>query len=146
LLHLCTLLAAGASVVKINDFIFGHRSDLRTSLMRIAIAIALGFIIPFTAGFISGVIGSRRKSRRKSPRNARFLIILLMANPSGDALLGDLEDRFDAIANDSTLGPDRAHFWYWFQVVISLRPLAWGGLKRLSGLAALYEAIRNVIK
>ena len=80
------------------------------------------------------------------PRNARFLIMLFIANPSGDAVLGDLEERFYRIANDPAQGPGRARFWYWFQVMISLRPLGWAFLKRVSGLAALYEAIRKVIK
>jgi hypothetical protein len=69
-----------------------------------------------------------------------------MPNATGDALLGDLEERFDRIAGDESLGLRHAHLWYWFQVVISLRPLAWAFVKRISGLAIAYEAIRKAIK
>jgi hypothetical protein len=87
-----------------------------------------------------------RLSRNTSPADARFLILLLMPNATGDALLGDLEERFHRIANDETLGLTHAHFWYWFQVIISLRPLVWACLKRITGLAVTYEAIRRIIR
>jgi hypothetical protein len=67
-----------------------------------------------------------------------------MADSSGDALLGDLDERFYRIAREYS--PGRARFWYWFQVIISLRPLAWECMKRLTGAAAAYEAIRKVLK
>jgi hypothetical protein len=91
-------------------------------------------------------ISGRRSSPTVPPRDARFLIFLLMPNATGDALLGDLEERFGRIASDKTLGPRHAHYWYWFQVVISLRPLAWAFVKRISGLAVAYEAIRRLTR
>jgi hypothetical protein len=69
-----------------------------------------------------------------------------MPNAKGDALLGDLEERFNRIARDAELGPAYARFWYWFQVLVSLPPLAWPCIKRLTGLAALYEAIRKAVR
>lgn len=90
-----------------------------------------------------------RKFKRPSstpPTEARFLILLFMRGAAGDALLGDLEERFHRIARDPELGPGRARFWYWFQVVISLRPLAWAFVKRVTGLAVAYEAILNALK
>jgi len=82
----------------------------------------------------------------RPPARARFLILLLMRGTAGDALIGDLEERFQRIARDSELGIGRARFWYWFQVFLSLRPLAWASLKRVTGLAAAYEAISKVLK
>jgi hypothetical protein len=75
-----------------------------------------------------------------------FSILLLWHNVGGDALLGDLEERFKSIARDKSLGPRYARFWYWFQVLISLRPLVWALVKKIGGLAALCVAIRKTIR
>jgi hypothetical protein len=107
-----------------------------------------------TVAILSTILGSLQggiwtlmfigATRTVNPKNARFLIQLLMANKEGDALLGDLEERFNRIAQEH--GVERARFWYWFQVVTSLRPIAWAWLKRITGLAAAYEAIRRIIR
>jgi hypothetical protein len=85
-----------------------------------------------------------RETDPGSPRNARFLIQLFMRGECGDALLGDLEERFAQIRIEH--GLSRARFWYWFQVVVSLRPLLWVAIKRASGAVAAYEAIRKLTR
>jgi hypothetical protein len=98
------------------------------------------------AGRIRAILRACYDSLQNTPpSNGRFLIMLFMPNIAGDALLGDLEERFHIIARDPDLGLRRAHFWYWFQVFLSLRPLVWAGIKRLTGLAALWEAIRKTV-
>jgi hypothetical protein len=82
----------------------------------------------------------------RPPRYARFLMLLMMPNAKGDALLGDLEERFHRMARDPDYGPGHARFCYWFQVIISVCPLAWAFIRRVSGLAALVETIKRIVK
>jgi hypothetical protein len=95
---------------------------------------------------VSVDLGSTCVHPSATPVEARFLILLLMRGPAGDALLGCLDEGFHKIARDPELGIGRARFWYWFQVFVSLRPLTWAFVKRVTGLAAAYEAIRKVLK
>jgi hypothetical protein len=115
----------------------------------VMISIMFGGVVGLLLGVLASILTERwQQSRRKKglPKNARFIILLLMPNATGDALLGCLEEGFHKIANDETRGSARARFWYWFQVMISLWPLAWAFVKRISGLAIAYEAIRKAIK
>jgi hypothetical protein len=88
--------------------------------------------------------GIRRAEERKAPNNARFLVQLFNATREGDAFLGDLQERFGNILAEHSA--TRAWLWYWFQVIVSLRPIAWAAMKRVTGAAAAYEAIRRVIR
>jgi len=110
-------------------------------------ALFLSFLSCFE-GFVAACIARRlsRTARPEPPRNGCFLILLLKPTPDGDAFLGDLEQRFRQIANDPTQGPVRAHFWYWFQVLISVFAFMWVFLKRITLVAGLYEAIRKAIR
>jgi len=77
------------------------------------------------------------------PKRARFIIQLLMPNHSGDEFLDDLGERFNTIIKEHGLA--KARFWYWFQVIISLRPIVGAILMRITGLSVAYEAIRKTI-
>lgn len=80
------------------------------------------------------------------PINAEFLFYIFLDARNCDAIVGDLEERYKLIANK--FGQRKANFWYWTQTVRSLGPLAWaalkGGVKKLSGLTALFELWRRI--
>jgi hypothetical protein len=57
------------------------------------------------------------------PINAAFLFYIFLDAKSGDALLGDLQERYSLI--HKTFGRRRANFWYWIQAVRSVGPIAW---------------------
>lgn len=109
-----------------------------------------GFLIAGAVGCLTALVSDAAASaivkaaNGTTPKNARFITQLLSATKSGDAFLGDLEERFPKILSEH--GPTRAWLWYWFQVVISLRPIAWAALKRGTVLAAAYESIRKIIR
>jgi hypothetical protein len=121
---------------------------------RLSLAVACSVIV----GDIAGSIAIRLMSAPRSPTPnveekesgvptvARYLICLVFPSQSGDAFLGDLEERFWRIYGDKDFGPTWARFWYCFQVVISLRHVALALFKRLSGIAAAYELIRRVTR
>jgi hypothetical protein len=86
---------------------------------------------------------NRRTRQRKPPLNAEFLFHLFMPSPqSADALVGDLEERYRYLRK--RFGARRANFWYWWQTLISLRPVMAAALKRVSGVMALIEAYRRM--
>jgi hypothetical protein len=76
------------------------------------------------------------------PLDAQFLFYLFLTPENCDALVGDLEERYRLIRRK--FGRRKANFWYWFQTFISLRPIIWAALKRVSGLVALIEAYRRI--
>jgi hypothetical protein len=88
----------------------------------------------------------KRRRSRNTPPLARFLILLLLPGNDGYAILRDLDEGSQRIARDKTLGPRYARFWYWFQVLISLLPLAWLAFKRTARALRLYEAIKRVVR
>jgi hypothetical protein len=103
--------------------------------------------------FVRGVNVLRANASRHAtpaggriPVLARYVVCLVFPSQSGDAFLGDLEERFWRIYADKDFGAKYARFWYCFQVLISLRPIAFVLFKRLSGFAAAYELIRRVTR
>ena len=82
----------------------------------------------------------------KDRRNATFLLYLFMAPQNWDALVGDLEERYNFIRKK--FGARRANFWYWVQVITSLSPIIWAATKKLlkavSGVAALVQMWRRI--
>ena len=65
----------------------------------------------------------------KPPVNAEFLFYLFMKPQNGDALVGDLEERYKLI--NKKFGRRRANFWYWTQTVVSLGPIVWAWAKKV---------------
>jgi|SRR5271165_4318508 len=74
--------------------------------------------------------------------SATLLFHILMNQPDGDAILGDLLERFKQTV--PKCGILQANGWYWHQVVIFLRLLVWAWLMRIAGLDALVELIRRI--
>lgn len=84
----------------------------------------------------------KRTKRQGPPLNAEFLFYLFLSGPNCDALVGDLEERFRLI--HKKFGKRHADLWYWFQTFISLRPIIWAAMKKISGLMALLETFRRM--
>ena len=80
------------------------------------------------------------------PVNAEFLFYLFLDSKLCDALVGDLEERYQLI--HEKFGARRANLWYWVQVMTSVGPIAWAATKKLlkavSGVAALVEMWRRI--
>jgi len=58
----------------------------------------------------------------KRPNGAEYIFCIFLAPETCEAVVGDLEERFDIIAANTTM--NRALLWYWRQVITSLAPLA----------------------
>jgi hypothetical protein len=69
------------------------------------------------------------KWRRSPPSSAEFFLHLHMTPQHCDAIVGDLEERYTLIYKK--FDRRRAIFWYWFQTVISLRPIIWAATKKM---------------
>src|SRR6266576_1573825 len=82
---------------------------LNGALLHVLVAASAMFL----AGRIRRVVfdAYERSLLDKLPSKGRFLILLFMPNEAGDAMLGDLEERFHRIARDSEFGTAHAHFW-----------------------------------
>jgi hypothetical protein len=76
------------------------------------------------------------------PLSAPYIFDVLLGEDEGEAVRGDLEERRGRIAQVS--GDRYAKFWYWSQVFRSIAPFAWAAFKRVSGIAAVAEALRRM--
>jgi hypothetical protein len=112
--------------------------------LSILFAISLGRARPSDVKILTRALFAPTGRRRKGcpPINAEFLFYLFMTPQNCDAIVGDFEERYKIIYGK--FGRRRANFWYWLQVVISLRPIIATAMKKLSGLAALIEAYRRI--
>lgn len=72
--------------------------------------------------------GSSIKGR--PPLNAEFLFYLFLDAQNCDAIVGDLEERYNLIRKK--FGQRRADFWYWTQAVRSAGPIIWVWTKRVA--------------
>ena len=106
----------------------------------------IGLSIAVTSNLLFNIIESLTtrvlSTTTKPPRDARFLILMLMPGKSGLALLSDLAETFQLNMADPEQGPVRASLCYWGQVIISLLPLAWDAAKKIVGLATFWKMIK----
>lgn len=65
----------------------------------------------------------------KPPINARFLLTCILPRESREAVLGDLEEDYQDVAEE--FGEKRANIFYWCQVAKSLGPLVSDRLKSI---------------
>jgi hypothetical protein len=89
-----------------------------------------------------GKFFDHRSATSQPPLNAELLFHIFMTPQNCDAILGDLKERYKLI--HKTFGRRRANYWYWTQVVVSLRPIAWACVKKVSGWSALTEYWRKM--
>jgi len=137
--------------------------DVDTRLADLALAVVAALIFTSMGSSIvpaliehwhseSGVAtpaGKRRLRVEKLPQipplNAEFLFYLFLRAEDCDAVLGDLEERYEFIRNK--FGARRANFWFWTQTV-SLTWIVWEAtkkaLKSMLGVAALVEMYRKM--
>jgi hypothetical protein len=97
-------------------------------------------VIAFSASLIYSIalrfmgrllpLARRTDSKKKPPQNAEFLFYLFMTPQNCDALVGDLEERYQLIHR--RFGRRHANFWYCMQTVISLGPIVWAWAKRFA--------------
>jgi hypothetical protein len=73
--------------------------------------------------------GNTQHSSEIPPINAEFLFYLFMTPKDCDALVGDLEERYQKI--HAKFGGRRAHFWYWSQTIRSVGPIVWAWVKKI---------------
>jgi hypothetical protein len=79
--------------------------------------------------------------QEKPPRLAEFCISLLAPRNTAQALLGDLQEMFQA--NVRRLGEQEARRKYWLQVAASARPLLWTWIKRIGLFTAFIDYVRS---
>lgn len=77
-----------------------------------------------------------------SPGSIGRLFSIFMSHDQRDALVGDLEERYETSAKAK--GREAATLWFWREVVHSFIALALDGLKKCSGLGKLIEKCRRI--
>jgi hypothetical protein len=82
-----------------------------------------------------GVLLTRLRKLGPS-RTIRFVAELVLPYKDAEILLDDLDERFPRKRNQ--YGPIRAHVWYYYQILLSIRPLSWGVV------VATWETIRRL--
>ena len=70
-------------------------------------------------------------SESSPPKNAEYLLYLLLPKSERDYIPGDLIEEYNTIIQPK-FGKRRAMLWYWKQVISSIGPILWSRLKRLS--------------
>ncbi len=110
------------------------------SLAMLAVSFLKGLNMIFQVGHAKTTIQGLR------PINAEFLFYLLMPPKDCDAIVGDLEERYELV--HKKFGPRKANFWYWKQALSSVFPIVWATSKRVAktatGVAALMELYRKI--
>lgn len=75
------------------------------------------------------------------PLNAAFLFYLFLTPKESDALIGDIEEHYEAM--QQKFGVRRANLWFWTQAIRSLGSIVWWATKRavtgFLGLAAIVK-------
>jgi hypothetical protein len=67
-------------------------------------------------------------NRKAQPLNAEFLFYVFFDAKNCDAIVGDLEERYNLILKK--FGKRRADFWYWTQAIRSVAPVVWAWAKK----------------
>lgn len=92
-----------------------------------AVGLSLGYVVvSSTVLSVGGMLLHRRRGagkRHAIPLNVKFLFYLFLDAKTCDALVGDLEERFQLILRE--FGPGKAKFWYWTMAIRSVGPIAW---------------------
>jgi hypothetical protein len=76
---------------------------------------------------------------KRYPKGAEFLFYLFLDAKNCDAIVGDLEERYNLMFKK--FGARKANFWYWTQALRSVGPIVWAwgkkaALKPVLGVAA----------
>ncbi len=86
---------------------------------------------------------TRHQTKRPTrPQNGEFLIRLFLPKQEGDAMAGDLQERYTRMRK--LFGHRKATIWYWKQVLWSLGPLAGAMLSKLSKIGAVIALIKRI--
>jgi hypothetical protein len=78
----------------------------------------------------------------QEPRSASFLFSLFLSSEIAECFLGDLQEGYCRIIRAS--GHQEASRWYCRQIALSLWPLMWVSLKRVSGWDRLADFWRRI--
>ena len=70
-----------------------------------------------------------REGESSKPRNAQYLLWLLMPRAQREAVIGDIAEQFAQV--EQSQGLRRARAWYWCEVARSLWPIAMDCARRL---------------
>lgn len=114
-----------------SKFFLEHRTSLSVVMGLFAVGLVRSWF-PRTSAKIP-------RRYRNPPPNAEFLFYLFLDAKNCDALVGDLEERYQLI--HTKFGKHRANFWYWTQALRSVGPIVWAwvqkiALKPILGVAA----------
>jgi hypothetical protein len=72
---------------------------------------------------------AQRTDLSTPPLNAEYLFYVFMTAENCDAIVGDLEERYQLI--HKKFGPGKANFWYWTQAIRSVGPIAWAWMRKV---------------
>lgn len=141
------VLTTGLLVIKSGDHLSGVIEHVMPLVIVAfpftAVLLALEFLFSaYLAMRLRLEARQRRAASVRTPINAEFLLYVFMSPEHCDALVGDLEERHRLIRKK--FGQRRANFWYWTQVFVSLRPIIWAWVKKVSGVVAMIEAYRRM--
>src|SRR5262245_15748288 len=85
----------------------------------------------------------REREQDDPPKRAEFLLAIFLDKAHSDAVLGDLNERFNRDVKE--LGPDRAARLYWGRALRSLLPLFGRAIRRAMKWGMIVDAIRRFI-
>lgn len=77
---------------------------------------------------------------QEPPARANYLLFLA-PRKYREHLIGDLEEEYRTVVLPR-FGMKKARFWYWWQVIQSLLPILWSGVKRIAAVTFLWKHIR----
>jgi hypothetical protein len=75
------------------------------------------------------------------PRSAEFLLLCLVPRKNREYLIGCLQEEFQTLLLPK-YGRFYANVYYWSQVLQSLGSVAWGLIKKMASLTALWRILR----
>jgi hypothetical protein len=89
--------------------------------------------------------GVAKHPEKGPPMHAEKLIYLILpASDTTDAIIGDLEERYERAAN--RYGVKYANGWYWRQALGSVVPFLWNRVRKILTLTAVAKGAHTVWK
>ena len=84
--------------------------------------------------------GSRLVARDDVPQRAQEILYFILPKKDRDSLLGDLREEY-ITKIIPTMGPRKAHAWYWKQVIWSIAPVLRGQVYSLLRISIIVKAV-----
>jgi hypothetical protein len=119
------------------------RADLTKEAMTTVLTAAVVFLAYATFRGKQTSLSELAKSPTKPPFIGEWLITLVTPSRKADAILGDMEERFQRELAERSL--TMARLLYWARVTRSVGPLALTSIKKAGWIAAVAEVFRRFI-